>query len=543
MLKSNIISNEVLQAEMREALEILSDTVSKTLGPYGSTTIIENRLGDHHITKDGYTVLKNVYFESNIARVVYQFVMKTSFELVRQVGDGSSSSIVIANALYKSIVDIIKELNTSPKDVMDLLTKVSADIEAGIRKKARRISDNMEELKSIATVSTNNDINYGNLIHEIFTKIGRYGFINLDVSKTTKTTYEILNGYELPRGYSIQSMVNDADSKLATHTNPKVLLVDDMLTESDLEGWLADLVGQVCQASGTPLLIIAKDMDSSVRTFFYFNTEKNNVPVVVTELSMDSRDQLDRLRDLETLVGATALRKSRGEKVDPFVGFDLSRLGSCAKVVSSENYTRIIDGQGDSEEINNRIGKIEEEIFELNIKEDHVDYSLDVFRLRKRIAGLQSSMATLYVGGDSHVAKTADKDLLEDAIAACRSALEHGYCVGGNLIIRNVIYELLDGNVSDEEHTVLRYLSEASTAPFIQVLSNKNVDDNHMKTLNKCFISKSIYNLKSGQFESEDETKIINSVQTDILIMRSAISIVGLLALSNQMIGLNTLFN
>lgn len=556
-LRTNIVSNEELKDIMKETLGFLSATLSKTLGPYGTTTIIQDRaLLNHQITKDGYSLLKKIFIDEEEARTILDMVRKISRNLVRKVGDGSTSSIIIANSLFNSITDVMSKHQVPAKDLLAILNDMAEILSERIRSMATPVSDDMSELEIIAAVSTNNDRKYGALIMEIFREVGKHGFVTLEKSRSEKTYFDVTRGFEIPRGWINQLMVNQPDEKTCELHDPYVLMVDDMVREEDLP-FIAEVCGDIVARGGQTLAIVAKGFDNAVSTFFHVNLQRNGLQILAVELAMENRKNKDRFNDLAMSMGATPYRKSEGERLEAkdYLEFKArERFGRCNKVKSNEQITRFIEGRGDAEQISERVKVIQDKLEEADRNETVIEMDDEIHHMRKRMASLQNSMAILYVGGASEDAKDSDKYLLEDAVSACRSALNHGYIVGGNLIVPFLLHD--EDFVSE---LVERYSGFTAGAPkqgfaedvvdsvrtafkesFICVLRNFYPSYAQCKVIaDECVDTGSIYNLKTQDFEKEN-LSIVNSAETDIEILKSAISIIGLLATSNQFIRVNT---
>ena len=549
-LRTNIVSDKELKSIMSETLQFLADTLKNTLGPYGTTTIIQDRLGNHQITKDGYSLLKKIYIEEDEAKTILDLVKKISRNLVRKVGDGSTSSIIIANSLYKSLTSIMDKYRIPPKDLLTLLDEMVRVVEKLIKENATPVSEDMHELEYIAAVSTNNDLDYGKLVTDIFRQIGKYGFINLEKAKGEETYFEVTNGFELPRGWVLPCMVNKGDDKTCEFLDPKVLLCDDILTESDLPV-LVTMIQEVCGAQAKPLVLIAKGFDNAFCTFLQLNIANNKIPLLAVELATENKKNQDRLKDLALNLGCDLYRKGQGEVLDEYTGFEVSRLGSCKKVLCTDTFCRLIEGKGDKELIQERVDSLLAKLDEKTRNETFIDQEEEIFYLRKRVASLQNSMAVLYVGGASEDAKETDKYLLEDAVFACRSALNHVYIAGGNLIIptlindnKRAIVKILAENLDQDKdfvEDVIKSIKKAFLESFLAVLNNRFQENKSHDIVEKCVDEHMIYNLKKERLEYMNETHIINSAETDIEILKSAISIIGLLATSNQFIRVNTI--
>ena len=187
-----------------------------------------------------------------------------------------------------------------------------------------------------------------------------------------------------------------------------------------------------------------------------------------------------------------------------------------------------------------------------------------MFKLKKRIASLQNSTANLYIGGNSEIERNTRQFLFEDSILAVRSAIEYGYVIGGNLIIPRILDTHTDEIVekiitnkafnhlySDEElrepfkeeiESFIYTISKCFKNSFERVLFNANFPRERINEIVSICISKDqIYNLKTRHYEKDKETKIINSAQTDIEIMKACFSIIGLLGTSNQFLMTNAI--
>lgn len=551
-LTTNILSEDEVKEVMSETLKFLSSTLSKSLGPYGSTTIIQDRFLNHQISKDGYSILKKIYIEEEEARTILDLVMKISRTLVRRVGDGSTSSIIIAESLYREIENIKITYNIPSKDLLDILNLIAEIVAEKITNTTTLVDDELSQLKYIASVSTNNDDNLGELIRDLFKQVGKYGFVNIETSKTSKTYFDNTRGFEVNRGYINKLMINHKDGKTVELDNTFVFMCDGILDDEDLP-MVADLIGTVTGSLGKPIVLIAKGYSGSFETFMHMNLLNNKeLPLLAIDISTQTKKSYTRFEDLAINLGCRPYLKGNLERIEGV--FPIDRLGLCDRVTSNEQVTRFIGGNGDQEEISNRVYQIEQDILEKTRTESMIDMDEDLFQLRKRLACLQNNMATLYVGGVTENEKETSKFLIEDAVFACKSALEHGYTIGGNLIIPIILKEhkteilnkLLHVHGDDEGNIslmsdILDSLYRAFEHSFTTVLMNAFNDREKVSNIvTECVDNKQIFNLKTMKIENINETCIINSIETDIEILKSAISIIGLLSTSNQFVKMNT---
>lgn len=558
-IRGNVISKDDCRKEIGDTLQFLSNTIAKTVGPYGSTTIIQDRELRHTMSKDGYTVLKNLFFKKELPSTVLDIVKRISRTLVTTVGDGSSSSVIISNSLFKSIIEISDELKISPQLIIDILKSSASVIEEMIKEEAVYINDEeiKERIRDIAAVSLNNDTKTGELFAEIFSQIGKYGFVNLKLSKSDKDYYESASGIEVYRGYIDYLMANQDDKETAIYKNAKVFMCNSTLDEEDMD-MLADMMGKICIQKNIPLIIVAKDYSRSIRGFLNANLQKNKtLPLVAIDMACESKIARDKFEDLAMVLGCEFYDKAFG---DLDFKWSEDKLGSCKEFICDDKNTRFIEGVNrDSEEVLKRVKVLEEELERLTKINDHIDRDGDIHDLRRRICSLNSVMINLYVGGNSEAEKETRQYLFEDAIFACKSALNYGYVLGGNLTIPTIIHfrrnEIISYVEKDLSHltnilgqqktsellnTILIKISEAFTKSFKTVLSNVYDDEIHNdKIINYCIVEEKMYNIKTATYDTIETSPIINSAQTEIEIMKACFSIISLLATSNQFVSIN----
>lgn len=564
-LRSNIIEEIDAKKEIKEIMNIIANTISKSLGPYGATTIIQGlNDSEHFMTKDGYTILKHMHFYHDIPKTILDIIKKISKSLVRTVGDGSTSAIVVANSLFDYLSGLSLKKELSPHDIIFILNELSEILNEYIYNASHKINEEnlLTEITKIATISNNNDIETGQLIAEIYSKIGRFGFINLESGDKLKDRYEIEQGIEVNRGWINQRMTTETDGITAQVEKPYIFMCNDMLDDGEMD-FISKMVQSICISKNSPLIIIAANYSSSFKSFFDANLQRNSkLKLYAIDIDCSTKKARDKFEDLALVLGCKYYDKfsSYGE-----VGLDKDTfLGMCERAIITDNHSMFIEGIGLKswkEDIDRRIEDLENE-YNKYLK---IDYSYDrenqLFNIKKRIASLRNSTATLYVGGNSEIERRTRKFLIEDSIFACRSALEYGYVVGGNLIVPkiinkysdDIINKLIDSgkldylNKNNEDlhdiiFSIIFYINNSFKESYRTVLKNSLLDDETISDIiSECIKNDKIYNLKTHKYEYDNETNIINSAQTDIEIIKACFSIIGLLATSNQFLMLNAI--
>lgn len=580
--RTNVIDQKETTKQITETLDNIASIISNSLGPYGSTTIVEDRFGDHFLTKDGYTILNKINYYYDIPKTVLDLIKNISRSLVKTVGDGSTSSVVVANQLYKQInafLNFETRVSIAPQDVINILDVLAVILENEILNHSIKITDeNLEEsIFKVASTSTNNNFEAGKLFCEIFKTIGKHGAINIKTDRYAHEDYfEKINGFEIRTGWINQRMANESDRVTALYDNPVIFMCNSILTDDEME-LVADLMETFCLRKNIPLVVIATGYSASFRAFFDANLQKNrNLPLIGIELDFNSEHQMDLFEDLALVLDCKYYDKYTLSETET-KKFDYSRLGKCKRIQSTDLRTVFLEvpNQLDHPDVQARISEIEEKLKELFVKKtsDETNQDIQIFRQQSRIANLNNSMVNLFITGKSDLECSTKKFLIEDAISACKSALEYGYIIGGNLIVPKIInyyqseisgekgllvnkllnhpkLEYLKTYFEDENYLVEIYnkicnlVEKSFKYSFHCVLKNAKLDDEKIKEIeNNCFYSNEniIYNLKTRRYEDLKETTIINSAQTDIEIIKSCFSIISLLATSNQFIAVNSI--
>lgn len=549
-IRSNIIIENNYKRIAKETLEIISDTLSKSLGYYGSNTILEDKAFGHVITKDGYTILNKIKFNNTTSTTILEIIKNISRDLVREVGDGSTSSIVIADNLFKAIneSEIIKKYPM--KIILESLDEIQEAIIKGMDNYSTPITDeNFDIVRKIATISNNNDAKIGGMIHDIYKQIGHEGFIYIEKSHTEEDYYEIVDGIELGRGYISPDFANQANKRECILQEPFILLCNDRLDSTDLN-LLLDVVGNLMAQHGKPVVIIAKSFSVEFVSCWQINIRENKragkeLPICLIDYSFANNNAYETFDDLATYVGAIVYNKRDGETPDNF----LQILGGCDKIIVNDNSTKIIGRKGKDEDIENRIQYINTYIEDLKNEEGFKDVSSQLYFMQKRVANLKGKIVKFYVGGATDIEKENKKFLIEDSIFAVKSAMKYGYVAGGNLTIPRIFKDTIEISCNDDtefKYVLYEELKKLIENAFIEcyakVLRNSDLFDNDeaiLETIDSCLENETIFNLKTRKFESIKDTDIINSSRTETMILKSAISIIGLLATSNQFIKTN----
>lgn len=576
-MHTNVVEGNETELKISATLKYLSDILSKTLGPYGTTTLISNSRLQHTATKDGFSVLKEIAINDPVGRTVLDLVKRISFRLVRTVGDGSTTAVVASNSIYSALkdnADLFEDL--PPKDIMDALHIVSTELQQAIDSQSLQISDEELEdiIEKITFIATNNDADIAQLMRSIYANGGRYVNVNVETTGSNrKHLVDFDNGMDIHRG-----MINPLMATKRTETDlvceqeePFVFMSSDVLMNED-----SQIIASAMEYAfnhGAPIIIIAKGYSQAIKELLHNNKVSNpEMPICAIDIATDTREAINKFTDLAIFTGCRPYDKERGENMEKFLARNgHSQMGRAKQMKCFMGHTRIVGGQGNKEEIQNLVDTIFESINNLQSIQDQMIRDEQVNDCRRRIAALSSTMARIKVGGESPQEIAATGYLIEDAAFACRSAVEHGQVVGGSLIIPKLIKNdvalhlkmvdrildktllnqddacrligLVGGAFEDVFRMVIRESDRAVFRDSIHAqLCENNAVTSEGSTIVDDIIRKcvgdmdTIFNAKTHKFESFPSTNIVNSAQTDKEVVSAVLSIIGLIGTSNQFI-------
>ena len=260
LILTNVVDEKISKNKIRATLEIIAKALTCTLGPDGATTILQDPQKKHLVTKDGLDVIRRMTFQDEVARTVLDMVYSISSNQVLTVGDGSTSAIVIANAMYQEFTsEKNKELFNlvSPKVIVDMLNSISNYVEIKLKEIATPLSPDYHELKEIATIAMNNDDHIGELITEIYQKIGKYGFISSDTIDNYETdTIDYKKGISWKRGYIDPIFGERYEANKVIHKKPKVFIISGDVQISDCDYIFGDLITKICGDNNEDLVML-----------------------------------------------------------------------------------------------------------------------------------------------------------------------------------------------------------------------------------------------------------------------------------------------
>lgn len=571
---TNVVEEESAKNRIRAVLQQIAKFLCASLGPYGSTTIIQDRDRRHTCSKDGFDIMNRLIFEDDTARTVLDIIRSVSRSQVRQVGDGSTSAIVVANALYSALNkkenrEALKSV--APKDIVDILSFIEKKLVELVKAEAKPVSDDYSELEKVAYIATNNDSECGRLMKEVYQKIGRYGFVTTDYEKAYDEDYiEYKEGIDWDAGVVDSRFFIGNEEKKIVYKNPKIWICNSTLTSDIAKSILAPMIKQLCYSGQEKLVIVARSCMPEVLQFLTdtrnqhrsIHAQSQGMPELdftYVEIPLNTKLSIYNCEDLALLCGCEIFDPSKYKDYDEAYARHKLYEGRASKIIITEKKVEVLSDETENTSAKmERIKVLQDEIVKLEKKQALTDTELEkVYNNKIRIGHLSCNTAIYHVGGETVVERMTRERLIEDAIFACKSALKFGIIPGGNLFIPYLINnETIKVNLcealvkefpyisSDSPRMFFDYfltlVSDALLEVFRNVLANAELDSETIdKIISRCLSRGCVYNLKTKKYESFANTLVINSADTDLQILKSCVSIIGILATSNQVLTLN----
>jgi len=508
----NLLFDQEGRDKLFKGIEKIAKAVKSTLGPSGQTVLIESPQHTHGITvtKDGVTVAKSVSLLDPTEHLAVRIMKEAAERTASNAGDGTTTAIVLTEALVKAGAELITEDKTQ---VLRDLVEDTNLIVSNLKAKAKKVSTKV--LKDVATISANNDEALGSIIAEVYKKVGKHGIVAVDKSETSETYYDYTNGLKIDRGYQSSLFVNN-QKKDECIMEDCYILVSDAPIENILN--IENVLKPVIQ-DGKKLLIIAPASTNVVNTLAA-NVMKNNLKICVVPPPNFGYKQHELMQDIAVSVGATYFSEKTGDDLSLMTVND---LGHCAKVIVGRDSTVVIKDN----EVNADI--IKDRIQELKAAHKNATKKEDKEFILSRIASLKGGVGVIFVGGNTDLEQKELYDRVDDAVCAVRSALEEGIIPGGGLALLRESLELDESTVSKQ------IMKQALQAPIKQIWSNAGQEFSGYE-FKKTDPANAGYDVKNSEYGDMYEMGIIDPLKVTRSALQNAVSVAVTLLSTNAII-------
>jgi len=528
-MSKQIHFNSDARMGLKGGVDKLANAVTATLGPSGRNVIIEQDMGNPISTKDGVTVAKSIELEDKIENLGAQIVKQASIKTADHAGDGTTTSTLLAQSILSEGLKHILD-GSNAVDIKRGIDKAVKDVVKFIEKDYSKDITDEEQLKQVATISANNDLEVGKLISTAMDKVGRDGVVTVEESRTGETYLETVEGMQFNRGYKSPYFVTDNSSMQAVLQNPLILITDKKI--SQVKELLPIL--EACSSQNKSLLIIADEVGGEALSTLVVNKMRGILGVVAVAAPEFGDRKKAALEDIAVLTGGTVVSSEKGMRLDKFQS---NWLGSAKKVTVSKDSTTIIDANGDEEAIIERVDQIKTQV-----DESKSPYEIEI--LQDRLAKFIGGVAIVYVGGHTEVEMKEKKDRVDDALHATKAALEEGILPGGGIAYINAA-KILEESIPNllltkDEINGYKIIISAIESPFEKILSNAGFINDSIKSIGDKVRNDSDkwagFNPRTEEFVNMFEAGIIDPTKVTRLALENAASVSGTMLITEAVV-------
>ncbi len=514
-MAKNIIFDIESRDGLKRGVDALANAVKVTLGPKGRNVVIGKAFGGPQITKDGVTVAKEIELEDAHENMGAQMVKEVASKTNDLAGDGTTTATVLAQAIVKEGLKNVAA-GANPLDLKHGIDKAVTAVIADLKKQSQLVGNNLDKIKQVASISSNNDESIGDLIAQAFNKVGKEGVITVEEAKGTDTHVDIVEGMQFDRGYLSPYFVTDSEKMITDLDNPYILLYDKKI--SSMKD-LLPVLEPVAQ-SGKPLLIIAEDVDGEALATLVVNKLRGSLKIAAVKAPGFGDRRKAMLEDIAILTGGTVIAEERGFTLE---NATMDMLGTAERITIDKDNTTVVNGSGKSADIKARVSQIKSQI-----ESTTSDY--DKEKLQERLAKLAGGVAVLYVGAASEVEMKEKKDRVDDALHATRAAVEEGIVAGGGVALVRAISILSKIATSNaDEATGVKIIARAIEEPLRQIVENAGHEGSVVVA--KVLEGKKDFgfNAKTDEYVNMFKAGIIDPTKVTRIALENAASVAGMI--------------
>lgn len=463
----------ILKDEARKGLykgvQLLTDVVQTTLGPRGSNVIFDATYGLAYpiVTKDGVTVAKNVDSDDPLESMGIRLVRHASQLTNQEVGDGTTTSTVITNEIVQQYTSSKKINNVR---FINGMKRAQELIENFIDKHTVAIHKDVEKIRQIAHISANNDKVLGDLVADAYNKVGQYGSISVQPSKTGKNYIEFKEGLEFNAGVPAVQFL-EIDKPITVVENAEILVTNfEIKSMSELA--VDNALSKTLFVDRKPVVLICSDIAVEVLGQLLYQIAEQGVKLYVVKAPHFGASRDAFLMDIAILTGGNYLDASLGDKLADIKEAD---FGKASSVHLTMDKTVILGGKGKKKAIADRIKYMSELLDEKDLSDEMRD------AVQERLHKLSGGVAEIFIDAISDVQYEETSFRVKDAISATGASYKGGAVAGGGSTLFKASIEVqkqidIIFQEGTDEHLGASVLLKAIMKPFAVILENAGLD-------------------------------------------------------------------
>jgi len=448
------------RAAIREGVRKLAHAVKITLGPCGRNVILEKSFGSPTVTKDGVSVAKEIELEDAYENMGAQMVKEVASKTSTVAGDGTTTATILAESIFNEGLKNVTA-GANPMQLRRGIEKAVDTVVSELAKMSINV-DSSRQIEQVATCSANQDAEIGKKLAEAMDKVGKDGVITVEEGQSLETTVDLVEGMQFDKGYLSPHFINNIENMTVVLEKPYILIHEKKISAIKS---LVPLLEKVAK-QGKPLLIIAEDIEGEALATLVVNKLRGVLQAAAVKAPGFGDKRKAMLGDIATLTGGQAIFEDLGLELE---NIELSQLGRARQVTIDKDTTTIIEGAGSDDAIKARIEQIKTEI-------DKSTSDYDIEKLQERLAKLSGGVAQINVGAATEAEMKEKKARVEDALHACRAAVEEGILPGGGVSMLRALPGLDKIKTTGDEKIGIDIVRRAVVAPIKQIAENAGLD-------------------------------------------------------------------
>ena len=516
MAAKQIAFNTDARERILRGVQKLAHAVKVTLGPSGRVVVLEKSFGAPTVTKDGVTVAKEITLDDPYENMGAQMVKEVASKASKEAGDGTTTATIYAEAIFaEGLKNISSGANSN--QIKRGIDKAVAAIVEELARMSKKVSSS-KEIAQVGTCSANQDEAIGQIIADAMDKVGKDGVITVEEGKSLETEVELVEGMQFDKGYLSPHFVTNPAEMECELDKPYILLHEKKISSAKD---LLPVLGRVAEA-GASLLIIAEDIEGEALATLVVNKLRGILKVAAVKAPGFGDRRKEMLQDIAILTGGQAIMEELGLDLEKI---ELKDLGRAKKVTITKDETTIVEGAGTNTDIKGRIDMIRAQV-----EASTSDYDRE--KLEERLAKLAGGVAQVNVGAATEVEMKEKKARVEDALHACRAAVEEGILPGGGVAVLRARKALdkLRKTASGDERIGIDIVHRAVVAPVKQIAHNCGLDGSVIAAkVEESSETNFGYNALTHEYGDLVAMGVIVPTKVERVALQNAASIAGLL--------------
>ncbi|MDO5043694.1 MAG: chaperonin GroEL [Coriobacteriia bacterium] len=504
------------RATLARGVNTLADAVKVTLGPKGRYVALQRSYGAPTITNDGVTVAKEIELEDNLENMGVQLVKEVAVKTNDVAGDGTTTATLLTQVMVNEGLRNVTA-GANPLAIRRGIDKSVKAVVDKMREDAIEVSSN-QQIANVGAISAG-DETIGAKIAEAMDIVGKDGVITVEDSQTFGVDIETVEGMQFDKGYISPYMVNDTEKMQADLQNPYILLTDQKISSiQDIISVLEDVM-----KTSRPLLLVAEDVDGEALATLILNKLRGTLNVVAVKAPGYGDRRKRMLEDIAVVTGGQVAMSELGINL---ADITIDMLGSAKSVKVTKDNTTIVDGAGESEQIEERKAVIKAEI-------ERSDSDFDREKLQERYAKLAGGVAVIKVGAATEAELKEIKNRIEDALQATRAAVEEGIVAGGGIALLNAESALDAIELDDEDEKLgVNIVRRTLSAPLATIAYNAGYEGQVIVEKVRGLKAGEGLNSKTGEYGDMIGMGVLDPVKVTRTALQNAASIAGLILIT-----------